>query len=83
MTSTEEKETGFINQIRRLSRRLSGNILTADSKDVRAYYNNAGRKNIFAYDEDGLLKIGKHCGEGDAVSNGNDKHFQCQVACRW
>lgn len=67
MSFHEDKEgSGFISQIRRLSRRLSGNILAADAKDVRAYYNNANRKNIYAYDEDGQLKIGMvHCSQSE------------------
>lgn len=48
--------TSFIGQIRRLSRRLSGNILSADAKDVRAYHQS--RNAIYYHDKnDDQLKI--------------------------
>ena len=56
---TEKEETGFIGQIRRLSRRLSGSILSADARDVKAYLNrNDNKKNIFSFDKDDLMRIG-------------------------
>lgn len=56
----EKDETGIIGQIRRLSRRLSGNILSADPKDVRAYMNRLeNRRNIYSYDNEDQLRIGK------------------------
>lgn len=56
----EKDESGIIGQIRRLSRRLSGNILSADPKDVRAYMNRMeNRRNIYSYDNEDQLRIGK------------------------
>lgn len=55
---TEKEETGFLGQIRRLSRRLSGNILSADVKDVRAYMARHDKRNIYSYDSEEQLRIG-------------------------
>lgn len=53
------EETGFIGQIRRLSRRLSGTLLSADARDVKAYYNrNDNRKDIFTFDNEDQMKVG-------------------------
>lgn len=56
-----EKEVGFIGSIRRLSRRLSGTVLSADSRDVKAYLvRNDNKRNVYTYDGDDQLKVGKH-----------------------
>lgn len=55
----EKEDGGILGQIRRFSRRLSGNILSADPKDVRAYLNrNDNRKPIYSYDNEDHLRIG-------------------------
>lgn len=59
MAEKEEKETGFIGQIRRLSRRLSGNILSADVRDVKAYLVRNDKRNIYTYDSEEQMRIGK------------------------
>ena len=56
----EKEDGGIMGQIRRLSRRLSGNILSADPKDVRAYMShNESKRNIYSYDNEDQLRIGK------------------------
>ena len=53
------EKTGFIGQIRRLSRRLSGTLLSANARDVKAYYNrNDNRKDIFTFDNEDQMKVG-------------------------
>lgn len=60
-TESTEKEVGFMGQIRRLSRRLSGTVLSADSRDVKAYLvRNDNKRNVYSYDGDDQLKVGKH-----------------------
>lgn len=55
----EKEDGGIMGQIRRLSRRLSGNILSADPKDVRAYMShNESKRNIYSYDNEDQLRIG-------------------------
>ena len=55
----EKEDGGFIGQIRRLSRRLSGNILSADPKDVRAYMaRNESKRSIYSYDNEDQLRVG-------------------------
>lgn len=60
MAEKEEKEIGFIGQIRRLSRRLSGNILSADTKDVKAYLVRNDKKFLFSYDNEDQMRIGNY-----------------------
>lgn len=55
---SDEKEAGFIGQIRRLSRRLSGTILSPDARDVKAYLARNDKRNIYSYDSDEQMKIG-------------------------
>ena len=61
MSESEEKatkpETGFMGQIRRLSRRFSGTLLNADSR-AGPHLTHSGRKTIYSYDDDELLRIG-------------------------
>ena len=57
---TEDKEAGFIGQIRRLSRRLSGTILSPDARDVKAYLVRNDKRNVYTYDSDDQMKIGKY-----------------------
>lgn len=58
MADKEDKETGFIGQIRRLSRRLSGNILSADVRDVKAYLLRNDKRSVYSYDSEDQLRIG-------------------------
>ena len=57
----EDKEAGFMGQIRRLSRRLSGTILSADARDVKAYLARNDKRNVYTYDSDDQMKIGMSC----------------------
>lgn len=54
----EKEEVGFMSQIRRLSRRLSGTILSPDARDVKAYLIRNDKKNIFNLDSDDQMRIG-------------------------
>ncbi|XP_017491894.1 PREDICTED: diaminopimelate decarboxylase-like [Rhagoletis zephyria] len=57
--STDNKEgSGFMGSIRRLSRRLSGTVLSADSRDVKAYLVRNDKRNIYSYDGEDQLKVG-------------------------
>ena len=55
----DEKEVGIIGSIRRLSRRLSGTILSPDARDVKAYFFRNDKRTIYTPDKDDNLKIGK------------------------
>jgi len=56
---TEKEEVGLMGQIRRLSRRLSGTILSPDARDVKAYLVlNDNKKNIFSLDNEDQMRIG-------------------------
>ncbi len=59
--STDNKEgSGFMGSIRRLSRRLSGTVLSADSRDVKAYLVRNDKRNIYSYDGEDQLKVGEY-----------------------
>lgn len=55
----EKEEVGIMGQIRRLSRRLSGTILSADARDVKAYLVRNDKKNIFSFNNEDQMQIGK------------------------
>ena len=56
----EDKEgSGFLGQIRRMSRRLSGTLLKADERDVKAYLIRNDKRLIYSYEEDQMV-IGKY-----------------------
>lgn len=55
----EKEDVGFIGSIRRLSRRLSGNILSADFKDVKAYLIRNDKRNAYTYDSEDQMRIGE------------------------